>query len=409
MSILGYSSSYFLPQYWANTPLYGEKLLPLIDYILSNDYEYSESLAQAFYNIENKYKNIQDLPIDVIQEIIDENGYSYVRALLGDDEDRLRLLVSIVGLVHQLKGTKLGIEVVLNLLRRSNDIVTMKVVGTPTIRDNTYVTNFSLDDYVIFEGFTASGTDINVRYSFGVQNFNAIQTVISVGTYGLYVGVDTQGHFILSLGSNRKEWDIAEDVKSTRTITLGTEYYVRLLYDGLEYSLQVSTDSKTYETWISVESTKSLNIYGGFLYLGIDASEGTLKDPLSGYINFSDFSVGSNNIEITQWFEQTPVGPENTFIIKTDLDTELVSSGFFENFSEFVRNYVYPSLTAFTANLQFPSSLTILPYVRQKVIYNAMADVTKRDFFLVKTTEQSAEATDPFIVKTDEPFMVITG
>ena len=57
MSILGYSSSYFLPQYWANTPLYGEKLLPLIDYILSNDYEYSESLAQAFYNIENKYKN----------------------------------------------------------------------------------------------------------------------------------------------------------------------------------------------------------------------------------------------------------------------------------------------------------------------------------------------------------------
>ena len=66
-------------------------------------------------------------------------------------------------------------------------------------------------------------------------------------------------------------------------------------------------------------------------------------------------------------------------------------------------------LTAFTANLQFPSSLTILPYARQKVIYNAMADVTKRDFFLVKTTEQSAEATDPFIVKTDEPFMVITG
>ena len=26
MSILGYSSAYFLPQYWANTPLYGEKI-----------------------------------------------------------------------------------------------------------------------------------------------------------------------------------------------------------------------------------------------------------------------------------------------------------------------------------------------------------------------------------------------
>ena len=215
MSILGYSSSYFLPEYWANTPLYGEKLLPLIDYILSNDYEYSESLAQAFYDIENKYKNVQDLPIEVIQEIIDENGYSYVRALLGDDDERLRLLVSIVGLVHQLKGTRLGIEVVLNLLRRNNDTVTMKVIGSPTIKDNSYATNFSVQDYLLFEGFTAIGSNIEIKYSFGVDNLDNENSIISIGSYGLYVGVDTEGHFILSLGSNREDWNIAERVCET--------------------------------------------------------------------------------------------------------------------------------------------------------------------------------------------------
>ena len=40
--------------------------------------------------------------------------------------------------------------------------------------------------------------------------------------------------------------------------------------------------------------------------------------------------------------------------------------------------------------------------------YNAFADLVQRDNYLVKTTEQSTEATDPFIVETDEPFMVIT-
>ena len=143
MSILGYSSSYFLPQYWSNTPLYGEKILPLIDYILSNDYEYSDSLAQAFYAIEDKYKNTQDLPIEYIEEIIDENGYSYVKDLLGNNEDSIRLLVVLVGLVHQLKGTKLGIQVVLNLLKRDNNVMTMQVIGEPTITSTRYISNIS--------------------------------------------------------------------------------------------------------------------------------------------------------------------------------------------------------------------------------------------------------------------------
>ena len=109
MSILGYSSAYFLPQYWASTPLYGEKLIPLLDYILSVDYEHTDKLATAFYNIESKYKNTQDLPIGQIEAIIEESGYGYIRDLLGQDEESVRLLVYLLVLIHQLKGSKKGV------------------------------------------------------------------------------------------------------------------------------------------------------------------------------------------------------------------------------------------------------------------------------------------------------------
>ena len=408
MSILGYSSSYFLPQYWSNTPLYGEKILPLIDYILSNDYEYSDSLAQAFYAIEDKYKNTQDLPIEYIEEIIDENGYSYVKDLLGNNEDSIRLLVVLVGLVHQLKGTKLGIQVVLNLLKRDNNVMTMQVIGEPTITSTRYISNISESDYVVYKGFVATGNNVDVSLSFGVKDFKNAQTVASTNNYGFSIGVNTDRQLTLNLGSDRTSWNIGHNLRSDKILSPGTEYYIRLLYDGYEYALQVSTDGKKYETWISRESKESLNIYKGSLYLGVDASEGTIRNPLNGYINFSNFTIGTSNTEITQWFEQTPVGPENTFMIKTDLDVELISSDFFEKFSEFIKNYVYPTLTAFEANLRLKASVTVLPFARQKITYNAFADLIGRGNYLVKTTEQSTEATDPFIVETDEPFMVIT-
>lgn len=408
MSILGYSSSYFLPQYWSNTPLYGEKILPLIDYILSNDYEYSDNLAQAFYAIEDKYKNTQDLPIEYIEEIIDENGYSYVKDLLGNNEDSIRLLVVLVGLVHQLKGTKLGIQVVLNLLKRDNNVMTMQVIGEPTITSTRYISDISESDYVVYKGFVATGDSVEVSLSFGVKDFKNAQTVASTNNYGFSIGVNTDRQLTLNLGSDRTSWNIGHNLRSDKILSPSTEYYIRLLYDGYEYALQVSTDGKKYETWISQESRESLNIYKGSLYLGVDASEGTIRNPLNGYINFSNFTIGTSNTEITQWFEQTPVGPENTFMIKTDLDVELISSDFFEKFSEFIKNYVYPTLTAFEANLRLKASITVLPFARQKITYNAFADLVGRGNYLVKTTEQSAEATDPFIVKTDEPFMVIT-
>ena len=51
------------------------------------------------------------------------------------------------------------------------------------------------------------------------------------------------------------------------------------------------------------------------------------------------------DIEIIQWFEETPVAEENTFAITVaKLDALKIGNNFFENFSKFVRNYVYPEL-----------------------------------------------------------------
>ena len=403
MSILGYSVSYFLPEYWANTPLYGEKIIPLLDYMLSMEYENSANLAQAFYNIENKYKNQSDLPIEVVEEIIDENGYSYVKDLLGNNEESIRLLLSLMVLVHQLKGTKLGIMAVLNLLRRDNSVVTLQVVGSPKVIENAKeVSKFSINDYIVLTGFNATGNVLDVNLRFSGFTLGERQCIASLSNYGFYVGIDPQGHLELSLSSNRTDWNIADRERSTKVLTVGNLYYLRLQFDGYEYTLQVSTDGKKYETWIAVDSSKPLNVNDGIIYLGVDDSEGLVKYPFSGYINYSDFSISIDNMEITQWFEQTPVGPENTFIIKSELDADLIGLDFFSKFSKFVKNYVYPSLTLFTATLKFRSNLTFIPYIRSSINYIASGGVAPTEQLLVKDSPSDAEATVSFMVSDGE-------
>lgn len=377
MSILGYSASYFLPEYWAGTPLYGEKLIPLIDYILSTDYAHSDKLASAFYNIENKYKNTADLPIDMIEAIIEESGYSYVRDLLGNDEDSLRLLTYLLVLIHQLKGTKLGIEVVLNLLKRDQNTLALGVVGDPTISPARDVTDFSASDYIIYNGFSTESGPFEVTFQIRTPpNFSNEQAIASSNSYGFYLGINNSGNLVLSLGSKaRNSWDIANRATSQASLFPNTSYYIKLSFDGYEYDLKVSTDNLKYSDYIVIPSRVPTNIHRGIIYLGINYSEYQPVNPFNGYINLAPFSMDVQNISITQWFEQFPVGDENTFIIKADLDLSLVSTDFFSNFATFVKKYVYPTLQAFEARLNFENNLTILPYAMQKITFVAEGDL----------------------------------
>ena len=411
MSILGYSSSYFLPEYWADTPLYGEKIIPLIDYLLSNEYEESDKMAAAYYRMQNKYKNPFDLPIENIKELIDEFGYKYVRILLGDNEGTIRLLFSILGLVHQLKGTKNGLKLVLNLLKgnsgNENPLI-FNVFGNPLIHDNKVIGGITVNDYVYFRQFTiASSNELRFQMGFSVSNLLGKQCVCSVLDRSIRILINTQGQLELYLGSNKENWNIANgegSARSSKRVERNHEYQIKLSYDGYEYRLAVSDNGKPFENWIVHPSNEKLEIYSSILYLGIDNSEELLQYPISGEVSYAYLDLGTNNIEITQWFEQNPVGEENTFLLSTEMDIDVVTTEFFTNFANFVRNYVYPTLEYFTAKMKLKSTLTFLPYAKQHITYNAFGNVNTYNYFYTNKDEI-------FIVKKEEgetPFLTIS-
>ena len=377
MSILGYSTSYFLPEYWGSTPLYGEKIIPLLDYILSTEYVEADKLANAFYTMEGKYKNTANLPIEAIEEIIDESGYGYVRVLFGNDEESIRLLVYLLVLIHQLKGSKLGIEVVLNLLKKDNNNVVFGQIGNPTINPQTRdVSDFSISDYIVFSSFTVDQEPFDLQLQIRTpSSFGVEQCIASSNDYGFYLGINSNGNLVLNLGSDRESWNITESKTSNKALEPSTTYYIKLSFDGFKYTVKVSEDSIKYSEYISVSSNIPLNIHEGRIYLGVDNSTGTIQSPFKGSINLSPFSVDVRNVVITQWFEQTPVGEENTFILRADVDLNIIGVEFFENFANFVKRYVYPSLQAFEAQINLKNNLTFIPYVRQKITYVASAQL----------------------------------
>lgn len=374
MSILGYSASYFLPEYWGSTPLYGEKIIPLIDYILSTDFSQADKLANAFYTIENKYKNTGDLPIDYIKAIIEESGYEYVLKLLGNDEDSIKMLVYLLVLIHQLKGTGLGIEMVLNLLNTESDPMIFGIIGDPEIR-NRIVSDFTETDYVYYSGLTVDSEPFELLFPIRTSDFKKEQCIASVPDYSLYLGINTSGSLVLSLGSNKTNWNIANRRESSSSLSPNTNYFIKLTYDGFEYDLKVSTDNVKFTDYIVVSNSTPTGIHKGRLYLGVNGNTIPISNPFEGSINLEPFSVDVQNITITQWFESLPVGDENTFIIKADLDLTVVSTDFFENFANFVSRYVYPTLKAFEAKIKLENALTFIPYSRQKITYIAKDDV----------------------------------
>lgn len=404
MSILGYSAAYFLPEYWSNTPFYGEKIIPLLDYVLSTDFEQADKLANAFYMMENKYKNTADLPLDAIKEIINESGYSYVLDLLGQDESSVRLLVYLLVLIHQLKGTQLGIEVVLNILKKSSNDLKMKPVGNIIIADGV-ASGFTTSDYVIYNGFTVDSNPFEFTLRIKTpSSFTGEQAIISCNKYGFYLGFNADGMLVLSLGSDGSTWNIANRVLSK--IQLGglktnTNYYIKFVYDTFGYTVKCSeiTDSTVtagkarYTDYIEVKKADPILVHAGTIYVGVDGSSGEIASPYQGSIDLKPFSTNIGNVSIKQWFEYFPVGEENTFTVNADLDLGIVSTDFFDKFAVFVSKYVYPTLEEFEARLSFTNNLTFIPYVRQRINYVALGDVLGRSFYRVK------DASDPTLMK----------
>lgn len=150
--MLDKSVSYFLSKQWSNTPLYAEKIIPLLDTCLSNNYVLSDKVSKAFYELTNKYKNTADLPLESLKEFIREQGYGYILDLVVQDEETVKLLWYMLILIHQLKGSKEGLLLVLSLLDDTFDPTQTKIVQwyetIPVGRPNTFKleTNINIAD-----------------------------------------------------------------------------------------------------------------------------------------------------------------------------------------------------------------------------------------------------------------------
>lgn len=155
--MLDRSVSYFLSEYWRNTPLYAEKLIPLLDTCLSSNFVLSDKVAKAFYELINKYQNTAELPLEMLKEFIREQGYGYILDLVVQDEKTVKLLWYMLVLIHQLKGSREGLLLVLSLLEDNFDpsktTITEWYETLPVGRPNTFTLETTIDIAKLGDGF----------------------------------------------------------------------------------------------------------------------------------------------------------------------------------------------------------------------------------------------------------------
>lgn len=155
--MLGYSVSYFLGEYWSQQPLYAEKLIPLLDYILNNSFTDNDKMSSAFYELINKYQNTADLPVESIKEYVKENGYGYILDLLNPSDEGLKIIVYLLVLIHQLKGREIGIETVLSIFQLEISPTDTEIIqwfeNTPVAEENTFKVDSKIDVSKVNENF----------------------------------------------------------------------------------------------------------------------------------------------------------------------------------------------------------------------------------------------------------------
>lgn len=166
--MLDYSVSHYLGSYWKDTPLYAEKIVPLLDYCLSNNYMFNTKMSQAFYELTDKYQHTSELPVENMKEFIKEHGYGYIADLFEDKAENLKLVIYLLALIHELKGTETGVRLVLNLFQLDTEPSDTKLVQwfqeTPMAEENTFTIDTKLD-------VGKAGSDFFEHFSTFIKNY----------------------------------------------------------------------------------------------------------------------------------------------------------------------------------------------------------------------------------------------
>lgn len=317
MSILDYSTSYFLGREWSNTPLYAQKIVPLLDYILSNNFVYSNKLSGAFYELINKYQNTSELPLASLKELVKEMGYEYILNLLADDEEVIKILVYLLVLIHQLKGSKKGLELVMSLFSYS---------GGDRI-------NILIKEW--FKQIPINNDEADVLYWFkqiptneeGMSNW--LSSIISTEQNVLY-----------------QEWIINIPIGGTNTEIYDWYQSIPDTYDDFIYWI----DGLNFQTGYKIVQWFEENAY---------TEDGENVNPIDG--------------------ANTVVGEENTFSMDIQVDANKVNPDFFDNFNTFIHSYVYPELKKLRVRTNVKAEMNYITYSRINEFFQARGYVTGFD------------------------------
>lgn len=105
----------FFPKALRSFDLY-PKVAEMLDYIMEN-------CSNDFNDIETKYRNPSAITEDIFSQVMIEYGFKYINdiVLTLKDVDR-SILFHFIGLLHFYKGTRQGLELILDVLGMSAEI-----------------------------------------------------------------------------------------------------------------------------------------------------------------------------------------------------------------------------------------------------------------------------------------------
>lgn len=169
----------------------------------------------------------------------------------------------------------------------------LTIIGNPTINHG-QVSDFSSDNYLILPSiFDNKGRSFEVNVAFTTDsNVTAAQNIIG-GKFCMALYVQNE-KLTLRLSSNGKDWNILSKT-SEFTVKPNTTYFIKVVFDRLQYKLLYSTDGINYTQDWSV--TNTLEPYPGVVYFGVGNN---FFNPFQGIINLNKCDIKFNNTIVWQ-------------------------------------------------------------------------------------------------------------
>ena len=172
--------------------VYYRKICSLIDCLLSENSEYFRSELSALGAAINKYRDFRNLDYLTTHQVVKEFGFQYIVDILELPDSQLKDLVAFISLINMMKGTKMGLELVLSLLRLDYHIIEWFEDRELLPYKNTYALNLTLTDLGVSKSF------MDNFYRFSREYVYPLLTNLTLHlryTYGrIYTGVAISYH-----------------------------------------------------------------------------------------------------------------------------------------------------------------------------------------------------------------------